>query len=294
MCPLSALASNMPGWVCPQHKSSSILTHQNVLCQYDGTWQKQTANPSDCEFIAESNCHLPSNNCWNTPSHNCGNWCTCWNYQSSGGGVTSRLGSGLLGAAKTPAQIPWGGPERATLGHSSGSAECPWWLPSAYNQRTGGYQISCNENKGTFCRYPNAGMNFVCTGYNGVWQLQGQAPTPIPTPTPTPAPGRKCPGWWWIWGGFTPCYREGHICRYPEHQVNYVCSHGTWEEQGNAPTPPPTQAPVQNPASCPDDEHWLRRGNYCSTPNQKCTYPNGVTWLCTKNGVWTDYRYAQN
>jgi len=284
MCAMSELASNMPGWVCPQHKATSIRTHQQVICQYNGQWKRQTY-PSDCNYNNEWQCTSPSNNCWNTPSYNCDNWCKCY----GSNGVTSRLGASLLGAAAPRtvnylSKVADAKDSKKDSVQGGGYSSCPWWLPAAYRTQmsTDGYQLTCFRSKGTFCAYPNDGMNFVCTGYDGIWKLQGAAPTP------TPAPERECPGWWWIWGGITSCDRNGRICRYPEHFVNYVCERGTWQQQGNAPAP--TQPPVQNPASCPDDEQWLRRGNYCSSPMQKCHYPNGVTWLCRSNGVWTSYR----
>jgi len=286
-------------YVCAQYKATSPSIHQTVTCGYGGSWTRVTSTPSNCAYNDEYQCTLASNNCWLplNGAAGCGNWCTCWNH-GSGGGVSQRLGHGMLaGAAQTPkqkvVQVQNGGKTSQIRvsydlkrnggggGGGFGSSQCPWWLPYAYDQLTDGAQVTCYQSQGLFCRYPNKQMNFVCSGYNGIWKLQG----PAPTPEPTPAPLSQCPSPWWIWNGKW-CNANGKFCRYPEYQANYVCSHGTWQRQGGFPTP----TPPPNPASCPKDEHWLKRGNYCSSPNQKCHYANGITWLCDHNGVWTDYR----
>jgi len=275
LCSAKELSSTLTGWFCPEYTATNPATHQRVFCNYDGSWVRSNAAPSDCVFQDKNRCQAAYNNCWNTPSSTCDYFCTCRNYQSS---TANRLGSALLDASTSGNDE-----DQYRLGHSQ-SEQCPPYLPQAQSQLSPGATGVVCWNKGQFCRYPRFGMNFVCTDYNGVWQLQGAAPTPRPTSRPVQD---TCPGYWFIWSGLTRCNRSGRICRYPSWGKNYVCENGFWQSQGPAPTPRPTPAPT-NSVTCPPSASYIKLGSFCTQTGQRCDYfePDRAAFVCSDNGSW--------
>jgi len=283
LCSAKELSSTLSGWFCPEYTATNPATHQRVFCNYDGNWVRSNAAPSDCVFQDKYRCQAAFNNCWNTPSSTCDYFCTCTNYESS---TANRLGRQFGNLADDE--------EQPRLGHSQRD-QCPPYLPQAQSQLSPGSLGVVCWNKGQFCRYPSFGMNFVCSDYNGVWQLQGAAPTPRPT---SPVQD-TCPGYWYIWSGLTRCDRSGRICRYPSWGKNYVCDNGFWQSQGPAPTPRPTPAPT-NPATCPPSASYIRPGSFCTQKGQICSYLlpayrrgghlnlHREAFECSHNGSWRE------
>jgi len=260
MCPADQIASNMPGYYCEQYQATNPFTHQHVICQPNG-WSK-TPFPSSCNFYDRYSCWNPSNNCANTLSADCSRWCTCQG---------NALGSSPESFEATEHGTP-------PLGQHGG-VYCPWWLPQAQNQLSHGQQGYTCWQPHAFCAYPKYGMNFVCTGYGGYWELQGPTPTPKPVPSPP-----TCPAGWNIWDGKS-CYSPNMFCPYPEYNENYVCSSGKWRLQGN-PTPKPTPAPV-NSVNCPPSNYPPTVGNYCTSPSVICDYGSNGKFECNgTSGKW--------
>jgi len=289
LCDASELASNLPGWYCPQFQATNPATHQHVFCNW-GTWIRSTAAPSDCNFANKYQCQAAWNNCWNTPSNQCDQDCTCYNSATQ-----NRLGASLSYAATSTDQLELGA--SPSLGHGS---QCPGvWLPQSHGQLSpGALGVTCYQ-KGQLCRYPSYGMNFVCTygyGQGGFWKLQGASPVPSP-PSPSPAPSNQCPGYWtmkWnIWLGQNQCNTNGQMCRYPSNGVNYICNRGQWQQVGGPtpapPTPYPTPAPV-NAVTCPPQAHRPQSGDYCTNQGQRCSY-GASTFECDNTGVWRSILY---
>merc|ERR1719330_556863 len=318
LCSAKELSSTLSGWFCPEYTATNPATHQRVFCNYDGSWVRSNAAPSDCVFQDKRRCQAAYNNCWNTPSSTCDYFCTCTNYESSTANrlgrqfgnladdEQSRLGHymepvvfeslrGIIGRQGAATDydrlddeqprlgrvfIHVGDDEQPRLGHSQRD-QCPPYLPQAQSQLSPGSLGVVCWNKGQFCRYPSFGMNFVCSDFNGVWQLQGAAPTPRPTSRPVQD---TCPGYWFIWGGLTRCNRSGRICRYPSWGKNYVCDNGFWQRQGPAPTPRPTPPPT-NAATCPPSASYIRPGSFCTQTGQRCDYDRAA-FECLPTGTW--------
>merc|ERR1719330_2264272 len=89
LCSAKELSSTLSGWFCPEYTATNPATHQRVFCNYDGSWVRSNAAPSDCVFQDKRRCQAAYNNCWNTPSSTCDYFCTCTNYESS---TANRLG----------------------------------------------------------------------------------------------------------------------------------------------------------------------------------------------------------